>query len=414
MELIYVLDYRFARTPDGIVWTDTDYDEPFWGRYLKTFDRVRIVSRVRETPLAKPEWRRVDGKSVSVEAVPYYLGPYEYLARARKVRCAVKVALARPDAAVILRAPSQISTCCASLLYSRRRPYGVEVVGDPYESLGPGRVRHFLRPIFRLWYSVQQKRQCANARGAAYVAEGLQARYPARAGALSIVCSDVHLPDEAFVECGRAHRRKDTFRIITVASLSQLYKGVDILIEAAAECARSGLNLTLTIMGDGKHRRDLEARAASLNLGSRIKFLGNLPAGAAVRAQLDCADLFVLASRAEGTPRAMLEAMARALPCIGSAVGAIPVLLAADDLVRTGDVAAVAKKIREVVEDRERMDLMSRRNLETARGYLEAVLQPEREKFYQFVRGETRKWIDAGSFAPAGRSLHNYAGPSRH
>ena len=41
MKLIYVLDYRFARRPDGTVWTDTAYDEAFWEPYLGYLTRSR-------------------------------------------------------------------------------------------------------------------------------------------------------------------------------------------------------------------------------------------------------------------------------------------------------------------------------------------------------------------------------------
>ena len=70
-------------------------------------------------------------------------------------------------------------------------------------------------------------------------------------------------------------------------------------------------------------RNGLKAKA----LRDRVRFRGQLTTPVDVRAELDRADLFVLPSRQEGLPRAMIEAMARALPCIGSSVGGIPELL---------------------------------------------------------------------------------------
>jgi len=58
-------------------------------------------------------------------------------------------------------------------------------------------------------------------------------------------------------------------------------------------------------------------------------------------------------------PRAMIEAMARGLPCIGSAVGGIPELLSSEDLVSRGDAGALALKIMEVVSQPDRMTRMS-------------------------------------------------------
>ena len=110
-------------------------------------------------------------------------------------------------------------------------------------------------------------------------------------------------------------------------------------------------------------------------------------------AQLDLADLFVLPSYQEGLPRAMVEAMARSLPCIGSTVGGIPELLQPEDMVPPGDAVALANKIREVVTDRDRMARMSARNLEKAKDYRNEVLQERRNEFYRYVREQTEAWL---------------------
>jgi glycosyltransferase involved in cell wall biosynthesis len=89
----------------------------------------------------------------------------------------------------------------------------------------------------------------------------------------------------------------------------------------------------------------------------------------------------------------MVEAMARALPCIGSTVGGIPELLPAEDIVPPGDVVALATKIREVVTNPERMARMSARNLEKAHNYQDNVLREKRNAFYRYVRERTEKWL---------------------
>jgi glycosyltransferase involved in cell wall biosynthesis len=91
----------------------------------------------------------------------------------------------------------------------------------------------------------------------------------------------------------------------------------------------------------------------------------------------------------------MVEAMARALPCIGSTVGGIPELLPAEDMVEPGDVDALAKKISEVLRDPQRMAKMSARNLETAREYDEDLLNARRREFYDYVKNKTAAWFKA-------------------
>ncbi|MEO1187019.1 MAG: glycosyltransferase, partial [Cyanobacteria bacterium J06636_27] len=95
----------------------------------------------------------------------------------------------------------------------------------------------------------------------------------------------------------------------------------------------------------------------------------------------------------EGLPRAMIEAMARGLPCIGSTVGGIPELLPSEDMVTPGDINALAQKIRQVVTNPERMASMSVRNLEKAKNYQDVVLQKRRIAFYSHVREKTQSWL---------------------
>jgi glycosyltransferase involved in cell wall biosynthesis len=146
-------------------------------------------------------------------------------------------------------------------------------------------------------------------------------------------------------------------------------------------------------VGDGKHRPELERRAAALGVSERVEFRGQLASGELVRQELDRADLFVLPSRQEGLPRAMIEAMARGLPCIGSTVGGIPELLPESDLVPPDDARRLAHTIRSVVTDPARLARMSERNLEKAREYAPERLARRRGHFYEHVRIRTQEWL---------------------
>jgi glycosyltransferase involved in cell wall biosynthesis len=204
--------------------------------------------------------------------------------------------------------------------------------------------------------------------------------------------SSIELESGDVENCIRQIKAHGPYQLVTVGSLAQLYKGTDVLIESVARCVRAGFDVTAAIVGDGKYRLQLMAQAERMSVSSRIRFLGHVPAGEQVRSILDGADLFVLPSRTEGLPRAMIEAMARALPCIGSAVGGIPELLDGSDLVPPGDAAALADKIQEVLKNPLRMEAMSRRNLVASRDYLDCVLDERRRHFYRHVRDYTERW----------------------
>jgi glycosyltransferase involved in cell wall biosynthesis len=149
----------------------------------------------------------------------------------------------------------------------------------------------------------------------------------------------------------------------------------------------------LTLVGDGRCRPDLERSAAAAGVGERVRFAGQLSTPEAVRRELDAADLFVLPSFAEGLPRAMIEAMARSLPCIGSTAGGIPELLPPEHLVRPGDAAGLARAIRTVVTDPQQMTQMAARSLEQAREYRHELLRERRIAFYRHARESAEAWL---------------------
>jgi len=409
MNLTIALDARYSVAPDGSVWSNFGMARNFWERYLEVFDTVKVVARAARAQQAPEGWLPVTGKGILFHGLPDFQGPWQCLKRYPAVRAAIRAAIPAKGA-VILRAASQVANILEGQLHRRNYPYALEVVGDPYEVFAPGVVDHPLRPFFRWHFSHHLRRQCVRALGVAYVTKRtLQARYPARSMSASV--SDVDLPDSALlggVSCThyssieldaagvaasiRSAKRRGPYQLVTLGSLAQLYKGTDVLIEAVAICVRAGLDLTAVIAGDGKYRSQLMAQSERLGIASRIRFLGQVTAGEPVRRILDASDLFVLPSRTEGLPRAMIEAMARALPCIGSAVGGIPELLDTSDLVPVGDPAALATKIQEVLNDPSRMEMMSRRNLSESREYIDSVLAERRLHFYRHVRDCTQRW----------------------
>lgn len=406
MKVSVVLEQRFSETPDGAVWTDGPFPSSFWPRYLSVFDGVRVIARVRKVPREQSNWKRADCDGVSFARVPYYIGPEQYLRKAWAVRRAVRKGIGEFDA-VILRIPSQLAATAYPMLSRKGHPYAAEVVGDPYDTFSPGAVRHPLRPLFRWWFSRELRLHCRGAFAAAYVtADALQQRYPPGHETHAIGCSDVELPPSALVD---RHRTASEFSdrprtLIMVGTLAQLYKSPDVLLDAFALCVRRGIDLRLVFAGDGKYRHELEAKTTEYGLADRVDFLGQLPAGDGVVRALDQADVFVLPSRQEGLPRALVEAMARGLPCISSTVGGIPELLPEEDLVPPGDLEALATKIHNVVTDPARMTRMSERNLKRAGEYREDILQRQRREFYEYVRSQTEAWSTRRCGEDGGRS----------
>lgn len=103
-------------------------------------------------------------------------------------------------------------------------------------------------------------------------------------------------------------------------------KGHRILLEAIAPLVASGLELSCTLIGDGPERKYLQSLSADLSIGSQVHFLGAMAHQPALD-EVAKADIFVLASFGEGLPVSLMEAMALGVPCISTAIAAIPELI---------------------------------------------------------------------------------------
>jgi glycosyltransferase involved in cell wall biosynthesis len=139
-------------------------------------------------------------------------------------------------------------------------------------------------------------------------------------------------------------------------------KGAFTLIEAWAKLAAEPNVLgaaRLTLAGDREVAR-AEAMAAELGIAASVEVRPWL-SPAQVDHLLDDADLFVLPSRSEGQPMAVLEAMAHGLPVIAGAVGGIPELLdhgRCGLLIPPGEVDALVEALRRLLtEPHTRADL---------------------------------------------------------
>ncbi len=164
-------------------------------------------------------------------------------------------------------------------------------------------------------------------------------------------------------EPGPAH---EPFVVATSAYLIPR-KGVDTLIKA---CSRASRPLTVEIFGDGPLRPQLERQAKEL--GVRACFRGNVTD---VRDRLDEVDLFVLPTRGDNLPVAILEAMASAVPVVATRVGGIPELVVDGEtgvLVDVGDSDAMAAAIDALAADKERRDSFGRAGARRASSLFEA------------------------------------------
>jgi glycosyltransferase involved in cell wall biosynthesis len=136
-----------------------------------------------------------------------------------------------------------------------------------------------------------------------------------------ICVSDFDWTENERADCrGENNISEDTLLFVTLARVCH-QKGIDILLEAFRNLTGRCKASALWIAGDGPLRTQLAQAARGL---SNVRFLG---ARSDVRRLLAAADVFVLPSRYEGNPMALMEAMAARKPVIATAVGGVPELL---------------------------------------------------------------------------------------
>ena len=130
-------------------------------------------------------------------------------------------------------------------------------------------------------------------------------------------------------------------------------KGFAILIDGVARLIARGADVHLTVIGDGPERSGLEALAADVLPPGVVTFTGALEP-AAVSRHLRDADVFCLASFAEGVPVVLMEAMASGLPVVATEIMGIPELVApeAGALVSPGRADLLADALLRFVRDR--------------------------------------------------------------
>jgi len=389
---------RFERTPDGAIWGQAAYGVPLWRRYLDVFSDVIVAARVGDVARPSTGCVQASAPRISFCPLPPYSGLRGFLRHARRVRRAVADSLLATDA-VIVRSPSPIGQIAAGSAMARNKSFGAEIVGDPDQVFSAGAFHHPMRAAMQRTATAAQAYVARHAIAVMFVTRHvLQQKYPTRAQAFS--ASDAPLDDAAFELPSSQeplHPSDGTFRVVTVGGLEQPYKGFSVLIDAIGSLRRAGADVSLTIVGGGRLQRDLQAQARLQAIESHVVFHGQLDRDG-VRHALDAAQLFVLPSLTEGLPRALLEAMARGLPAIGTQVGGVPELLPAECLVPPGNADALGQKIRDAMENPAVRASWSRQNREVALGYHERLLAPIREAFLVAVRnasGVQREYVRA-------------------
>lgn len=388
--LVFITEARFIKDHKGNVYGDASFSNSLWNRYLESFDHIFVIARVKtEVNFEGNPLYLSNSESVSFVEVPHYIGPLEYLKKRNTVKKVIKSNVdILAGSKFICRVPGQISDLVISVLKKSNKKYALEVVGDPDDVFAPGTIKHPLRRYFRNKMVRSIKNNIQNASAVLYVTKKtLQNKYPVKEGTFSIYASDVKLENSESVNFPKKWKPKNIINITSIGSLEQMYKAPDIVLEAISILNKRDIKIEANLlwMGDGKFKDEMIELAKEKGVDKNIRFIGNVNKQQ-VFEHLSNSDLFVLVSRTEGLPRAIIEAMSVGIPVIGTNVGGIPELIEDAVLIEKNNAISLAKKVEELVTNEDFYNQQAARNLEEAKNYIDEFLSQRRSEFYNFIK----------------------------
>ncbi len=224
---------------------------------------------------------------------------------------------------------------------------------------------------------------------AMYVTEKfLQHRYPCRGETLACSNAELLFSDDSVLD-RRLEKidtttQKSAVKIVTTGTIDVPYKNQQDVIKAMAVLKKHGMNTDIHyyLIGPGDKTR-LASVAQQCGLENNVHFLGS-KSHEDVFAILDGADLYIQPSKLEGLPRALVEAMSRALPAFGTKVGGIPELLTTDCLYSPGNIKELAYLISSFTKERMRQSAV--RNFNRAKDFQKTILDKRRSDFLEHVK----------------------------
>ena len=390
MKALFAYDARFY-SANANIYSGVYFPASIWQRYLEHFDRLTVAARDGGSLVSGEEagLELSSTAGVTFELLPNLSSPVGLLLTRHKVRKRMRSLVAGVDV-VIARLPGQFGHLAIDCAEEQGKPWAVEVVGCAFDGLW-----HHGSLQGKLYAPVafaRMRRKLSRARFALYVTERfLQSRYPCKSGFIANA-SNVALPpaDVAVLE-HRLRRLADSrverpLRLGLIGSLQTRAKGVQTVI-AALSAARADLPpVTFHVLGPGD-QRPWRKLAEQSGIADIVFFEECLPPGAAVLKWLDTIDVYLQPSLQEGLPRALLEAMSRACPAIGSRRAGIPELLVSEDLITPGNARELAAMLQERLVDFAWMKCRARSNWEKSRKYEASNLDKQRSTFWAAFKG---------------------------
>lgn len=319
--------------------------------YIDEFNHVVIHGRINNQPHGAMPFD-VTHPRVSVKPIPPYSGISQFVRELPKIRAAIQSSITSPQDHVGVWLPSPIAGIVTKQAQRIGAPLLTTLVGDG-GNVAYGMVPEPFKTVGA--YLSQQRVRRANHRADAtiYVTlETLQRIYPPNPQAITLSRTNLWLDPDVFDHELRQVDVETTrpIKLAAVGSQQQNYKGHDLLLQAVAQLQQTGFNCSLTVVGSGALHQSLIDLGHELGV-ENLTMLPSVGNSSDVMRFLRNQDLFIMPSRTEGMPKALLEAMAVGTLSLGSRVGGIPELLTPPCLFEPESVTGIVEAVRRVTAD---------------------------------------------------------------
>lgn len=379
---------------------DKIFDDAFWQRYYYLAKNISICFRDEEEAVpfetVQDKWKMIDDPKMEAYALPSVtksIGSFLSFERRMKAKKILEQAIAKSDAAII-RLPSTIGNQAVGICIKYKKPFLVEVVGDPYASLYyHSKAGRIVAPFEYL----RMKHLVKEAPYVVYVSRSfMQKKYPTTGQ--SIGCPDANIPaiDKAAIyeRIKKIEDKKDCYVLGLIGSLNVDYRGHDTLIKVMKQLSDEGIDCKVRFLGGGNQERWIEF-AKKLEVEHKVEFSGFLPGGEKVLEWIDNIDILVMPTKVESLGRAVIEAMSRGCPVIGTRTTALSEQLGDDCLVYPEDIDSIKEKVRYMITNQEYAKYCAYENFYRAHKYLNSMTEPLRKAFFDKFEQESRNKINA-------------------
>lgn len=286
---------------------------------------------------------------------------------------------------IIARCHSFVAFRASDLAHWSGKPVLAEAMACPWDAMWN---HSFRGKMVAPYMFLKMKQVMQQADYAIYVTEQfLQRRYPCPN--LSIGVSNVALPpvsDQILSRRIEKIKGQDPKHItlMTCAAVDVLYKGQRFVIRAIPKLNAMGIHVTYYCVGQGDPSH-LKKIAQEQGVADQVIFTGQLP-HAQIFSMLDQCDIYIQPSLQEGLPRALIEAMSRGCPSIGTRTGGIPELLHENCIVPRKAVSEIAERICVMLEVG--LAGYAKQNFERAKQFSPHILDARRNAYFDRIRRE--------------------------